>query len=122
MLGVSAYELRKLDYSPNKRDKADKLASEMAACTNTRITELASHIHFIEHCYSVQEIPFQGAVSERSEMCSEYYFEGEIVSGDCRILSFQPNGTFQSKQWISDINGRQDAILQSSGTCSVVSQ
>ncbi len=122
MPGVSTYELRKLDYSANNSNKSDRAASDLASCTGMRITELASHVHFIEHCYSVKEIPFQGEASERSEMCSEYYFEGEIVSVDCRIVSFQPNGTFQSKQWIMDMKGGPDAILQSSGNCRVLAQ
>ena len=118
----SVYEIRKLDYSSKKRNRQGDAGHEMAACTDMRITEIASHIHFIEHCYSVKEIPSQGEPGERSEMCSEYYFESEIVSVDCRVLSFQPNGTFQSRQWIMSDKAGQDAVLQSSGNCSVRKQ
>lgn len=87
-----------------------------------RIKEIASHMHFIEHCYSVKEIPSQGEPWGRSEMCSEYYFEGEIVSVECRVLSFQPNGTFQNRQWAMSDKAGQDAVLHSSGNCSVSKQ
>lgn len=55
-------------------------------------------------------------------MCSEYYFEGEIVSVECRVLSFQPNGTFQNRQWAMSDKAGQDAVLHSSGNCSVSKQ
>ena|SRR5690606_25135246 len=116
----SSYEIRKLGYSSRHRQQADE--PDTSPCTDMLVTELASHVHFVENCYAMKEITAAGASSERSEMCNEYYYDGEIVSVDCRVLSFQPNGTFQSRRWIMSDKPGQDAVLQSSGNCRVLTR
>lgn len=111
-------ELEKLDYQGALKASS---AIDMAACTAERVTTIAPHIHFVEGCYAVKEINEQGRMAERREMCSEYYYEGKIVSVDCRVLSFQPNGTFQRQRWVADsTSNAQEAVLKTSGNCRVV--
>lgn len=111
-------ELEKLDFQPSGKTPG---LPGMAACTPSRITSIAPHIQFVEECYSVKEVNDKGVTSERREMCSEYYYEGEIVSVDCRVLSFQPNGTFQRQRWVAGNQQQgQDAVLKTAGTCRVM--
>lgn len=94
---------------------------DWAACTEARVTEIAPHIHFVEGCYAVREVGDKGEASKRLEMCSEYYHEGKIISVDCRVLSFQPNGRFQRQRWVADAQHKgQDAVLKTSGRCRMV--
>lgn len=110
-------ELEKLDLSAS--DLAS--AQDMTACTAPRINAIAPHIQFVEDCYAVKEVGDKGVTSERYEMCSEYYYEGQIVSVDCRVLSFQPNGTFQRQRWVAGNQHKgQDAVLKTSGRCRMV--
>lgn len=111
-------ELEKLDYPAVARTSNP---IDLAACTAERITTIAPHIHFVEGCYEVREIDEQGKMAERREMCSEYYYEGKIMSVDCRVLSFQPNGTFQRQRWVPDTRYKgQDAVLKTAGSCRMV--
>lgn len=111
-------ELEKLDYEAVAKHADPR---DIAACTAERITTIASHIHFVEGCYEVKEFDEQGRVADRREMCSEYYYDGRVMSVDCRVLSFQPDGTFRRQRWVPDSRDKgQDAVLKTAGTCRVL--